>query len=246
MRQSESRSQPAAGYFAAFFLRAAQEAFIRSDTASFSLAVIGRRFLVGVASDAVSATGVAAAAVRREEERRAAGFAGAEVPRILSTSFNALISACRLNFTLPVGDCLCYDTHELPRAVSSVGRHAQGSAERAPMGSDSSPRRVRRPGRSRRRAASPPAVARREEGAERRRHAFARPELFIRPRGLSGSNRAGAGGGRPLPEGRTARPPLPATPGYATRATWSNGQRWCVGSREDLADPPATERALPR
>ena len=38
--------------------------------------------------------------------------------------------------------------------------------------------------------------------------------------------------------GRTARPPLPATPGYATRATWSNGQRWCVGSREDLADPP--------
>ena len=34
----------------------------------------------------------AAAAVRREEERRAAGFAGgAEVPRILSTSFNALI-----------------------------------------------------------------------------------------------------------------------------------------------------------
>ena len=100
MRQSESRSQPAAGYFAAFFLRAAQEAFIRSDTASFSLAVIGRRFLVGVASDAVSATGVAAAAVRREEERRAAGFAGAEVPRILSTSFNALISACRRSISL--------------------------------------------------------------------------------------------------------------------------------------------------
>ena len=100
MRQSESRSQPAAGYFAALFLRAAQEAFIRSDTASFSLAVIGRRFLVGVASDAVSATGVAAAAVRREEERRAAGFAGAEVPRILSTSFNALISACRRSISL--------------------------------------------------------------------------------------------------------------------------------------------------
>ena len=96
---SESRRQPAAGYFAAFFLRAAQEAFIRSDTASFSLAVIGRRFLVGVASDAVSATGVAAAAVRREEERRAAGFAGAEVPRILSTSFNALISACSPNLS---------------------------------------------------------------------------------------------------------------------------------------------------
>ena len=74
----ESRRRRAAGYFAAFFLRAAQEAFIRSDTASFSLAVIGRRFLAGVAADAVSATGVAAAAGRRAEERRAAGFAGAE------------------------------------------------------------------------------------------------------------------------------------------------------------------------
>ena len=85
----ESRWRRAAGYVAAFFLRAAQEAFIRSDAASFSLAVIGRRFLAGVASDAVSATGVAAATGRRAEERRAAGFAGAEVPRILSTSFNA-------------------------------------------------------------------------------------------------------------------------------------------------------------
>ena len=96
----ESRWRRAAGYVAAFFLRAAQEAFIRSDTASFSLAVIGRRFLAGVASDAVSATGVAATAGRREEERRAAGFAGAEVPRSLSTSFNALISACRRSISL--------------------------------------------------------------------------------------------------------------------------------------------------
>ena len=40
---------------------------------SFSSAVIGRRFLVGLASDAVSATGVAAAALRREEERRGRG-----------------------------------------------------------------------------------------------------------------------------------------------------------------------------
>ena len=58
---------------------------IRSDTAFVSLAVIGRRFVVGVASDAVSATGVAAAAGRREEKRRAAGFAGAKIPNILST-----------------------------------------------------------------------------------------------------------------------------------------------------------------
>ena len=89
-----------AGYFAAFFLRSAQEAVIRSETAFFSSAVIGRRFLVGLASDAVSATGVAAAAGRREEERRAAGFAGAEVPSISSTSFNALISACRRSISL--------------------------------------------------------------------------------------------------------------------------------------------------
>ena len=89
-----------AGYFAAFFLRSAQEAVIRSETAFFSSAVIGRRFLVGLASDAVSATGVAAAAGRCAEERRAAGCAGAEVPSILSTSFNALISACRRSISL--------------------------------------------------------------------------------------------------------------------------------------------------
>ena len=93
-------SRPRPGYFAAFFLRSAQEAVIRSETAFFSSAVIGRRFLVGLASDAVSATGVAAAAGRREEERRAAGFAGAEVTSILSTSFNALISPCKRSISL--------------------------------------------------------------------------------------------------------------------------------------------------
>ena len=43
----------------------------------------------------ISATGVAAAAGRREEGRRAAGFAGAEVTSILSTSFNAWITKCK-------------------------------------------------------------------------------------------------------------------------------------------------------
>ena len=140
-----------AGYLAAFFLRAAQEAFIRSDTASFSLAVIGRRFLVGVASDAVSATGVATAAGRCEEERRAAGFAGAEAPRILSTSFNALISACRRSISLcRSAIAFAMTLMSFPGAVSSVGRHALGSAERVPMGSDSSPTSVRRPDGARR------------------------------------------------------------------------------------------------
>ena len=99
LRQRTSRS-PATGYCAAVFLRSAQWAFIRSETAFFSLAVIGRRFLVGVASDAVSAAVVAATAGRREEERGAAGFAEAEIPSILSTSFNALISACRRSISL--------------------------------------------------------------------------------------------------------------------------------------------------
>ena len=98
--QKDTPTAAPAGYFAAFFLRSAQEAVIRSETAFFSSAVIGRRFLVGLASDAVSATGVAAAAGRREEERRAAGFAGAEVPSILSTSFNALISPCKRSISL--------------------------------------------------------------------------------------------------------------------------------------------------
>ena len=61
-----------AGYFAAFFLRSAQEAVIRSETAFFSSAVIGRRFLVGLASDAVSATGVAEP--RASPERRSRAF----------------------------------------------------------------------------------------------------------------------------------------------------------------------------
>ena len=37
------------------------------------------------------------------EERRAAGCAGAEVPSILSTSLNALISACRRSISLGCG-----------------------------------------------------------------------------------------------------------------------------------------------
>ena len=169
----ESRRRPAAGYFAAFFLRAAQEAFIRSDTASFSLAVIGRRFLVGVASDAVSATGVATAAGRCEEERRAAGFAGAEAPRILSTSSNALISACRRSISLcRSAIAFAMTLMSFPGAVSSVGRHALGSAERVPMGSDSSPTSVRRPDGARRSqlrwVGTPTMVTKSTPGARRR------------------------------------------------------------------------------
>ena len=144
-RRQRARRGQAAGYFAAFFLRSAQEAFIRSDTASFSLAVIGRRFLVGLASDAVSGTGVATAAGRREEERGAAGFAGAEVPSIWSTSFNVLISACRRSISLcrsAIASAIAFMGFPGGCIVSRSMRPARPSAS---MGSDSNPTRARRP-----------------------------------------------------------------------------------------------------
>ena len=93
-----------AGYFAAFFLRSAQEAVIRSETAFFSSAVIGRRFLVGLASDAVSATGVAAvlSAVRsqRLRQRRAvtaptSTTSGSRSSGVSSPSISALTASPR-------------------------------------------------------------------------------------------------------------------------------------------------------
>ena len=64
------------------FLRRAQEAVIRSDTAFFSAADIFRRFLSGLASDLLAAA--ATAAFLGEEERRDVELAGggADVPRI--------------------------------------------------------------------------------------------------------------------------------------------------------------------
>ena len=69
------------------------------DTAFFSAANISRRFLAGLASDLLSAA--AAAFVGGEEERREVERAfGADVPRICSTSVNALISAWRRSISL--------------------------------------------------------------------------------------------------------------------------------------------------
>ena len=109
----ESRRRRAAGYFAAFFLRAAQEAFIRSDTASFSLAVIGRRFprRCGVGRG-LRDRGGRAAAGRRAEERRAAGFRRSGGPEDLVDVVQRLDFRLQaLDLTLPGGDCLCYNTH---------------------------------------------------------------------------------------------------------------------------------------
>ena len=67
---------------------------MRSDTAFFSAAVIGRRFLSGLGPDLLSAASAATFLV--EEDRREVGRAGgADVPRICSASVNVLISAWR-------------------------------------------------------------------------------------------------------------------------------------------------------
>ena len=51
-----------------------------------------------------------------------------------------------LDLTLAVGDCLCYDTHKLSQELYRPSLEALWApAERVPMGSDSSPTRVRRP-----------------------------------------------------------------------------------------------------
>ena len=94
----------------AFLRRSAQLAVIRSETACVSLAGIARRFLVGVASDAVSATGVAAAAGRREEERRAASFrrsGGPELEPARRTWPLALRALTAENRSLNPADLLC-------------------------------------------------------------------------------------------------------------------------------------------
>ena len=105
------------------------------------------------------------------------------------------------------------------------------------MGSDSSPRRVRRPGRSRRRAASPP---RRRPGAKRaqkrRRHAFARPGLGDSPAPIA----PGRAGGRPLP-GLGARALEPGERDDAVVAGLRGGRRVCPRR----ARPPLDQHAEP-
>ena len=71
---------------------------MRSDTAFFSAIDISRRFLAGLASDLLSAA--AAAFVGEEERRDVERAAGADAPRICSTSVNALISAWRRSISL--------------------------------------------------------------------------------------------------------------------------------------------------
>ena len=72
---------------------------MRSDTACFSAAVIGRRFLSGLASDLLSA-GAAGFLVEEDRREGGRGDGGADAPRICSTSVNALISAWRRSISL--------------------------------------------------------------------------------------------------------------------------------------------------
>ncbi len=75
---------------------------MRSDTAFFSAAVIGRRFLsAGLASDLLSAVAAAAGFLLEEDRREVERAAGrADAPSISSTAVNALISAWRRSISL--------------------------------------------------------------------------------------------------------------------------------------------------
>ena len=81
----------------------------------------------------------------RAEERRAAGFAGAEAPRILSTSFNALISACRRSISLWRSAIAFAITLMVFFRGCIVNRSTRPARPSASMGADSSPTRARRP-----------------------------------------------------------------------------------------------------
>ena len=75
---------------------------------------------------------MAAAAVRREEERRATGFAGGvEVPRILSTSFNALqirLQALDLSLCGRPATGVCYNIRRIPCGLYRQSFDTHGAA----------------------------------------------------------------------------------------------------------------------
>ena len=74
---------------------------MRSDTAFFSAAVMGRRFLSGLASDLVSTGAVATGFFVDEDRREVERDDGrGDAPSISSTSVNALISAWRRSISL--------------------------------------------------------------------------------------------------------------------------------------------------
>ena len=74
---------------------------MRSDTAFFSAAVIGRRFVSGLASGLLSVAAAAAGFLLEEDRREVERDDGvADAPRISPTSINALISAWRRSISL--------------------------------------------------------------------------------------------------------------------------------------------------
>ncbi len=82
---------------------------MRSDTAFFSAADIGRRCLGGLASALLSA--VAAAAVLDLDECRGRADGAAEAPRSCSTSVSDLISAWRRSIAASRSAIACAMTH---------------------------------------------------------------------------------------------------------------------------------------
>ena len=83
---------------------------MRSDTAFFSAVVISRRFLCGLTSGWLSAE--AAVAFLREERRDAErAAAAARSQELLDLGQRLDLGLEAVDFALPVGNCLCDDTH---------------------------------------------------------------------------------------------------------------------------------------
>ena len=91
---------------------------MRSETAFFSAAVIGRRFLSGLAPDLLSAEAAVATFLVEEDRREVERAAGVDAPRICSASVNVLISAWRRSISLCRSAIAC--------AMSLMGRESTG------------------------------------------------------------------------------------------------------------------------
>ena len=111
-------------FLAACFLRSAQYAVMRSDTAFFSATVLGRRLLSDLTSGLLFAATVV---LLVEEERRDVdgGDRATDAPRMRSTSVNALSSAWRRSISLWRSAMACAMAF---MAMERIGPHRRAGA----------------------------------------------------------------------------------------------------------------------
>ena len=94
---------------------------MRSDTAFFSAAVIGRRFLSGLASDLFSAVSAAGGFLVEEDRREVERDAGrTDAASICSTSVNALIMPSRAQGKVAFSLAAGADAVRGPRSASGA------------------------------------------------------------------------------------------------------------------------------